>query len=268
MFKTTEDVKKIVKATKGEVIDLSGLSLKGVEFSEVFGENALVKNVNLSGAVLTECDLAGVSFEDVSFEDARFHDCFGTADYTGVTFYKAKIFTSNFMGSNMKHVSFEEVYISNSRFSGVNFYNCILLELYASLVNFEEAVFEESNVEDVRFEICNFSDATFHATPLDKARRVENCNMAGVANGTDFEVVSLSDIGIPLLAGNVVYLPESDVAFYGLNKGTLEKLRIDGNSDIDECIADSDSPKEQYKGLKFNKALDYLELLKVEAVKL
>lgn len=90
-------VEKLLETTK----DLSGLSLRGEDFTAMN-----LTNVRFSGS-----DLTNAVFEDADLSYAEFIG----ADLTGARFEYANLFGANFLNANLK-----EAHIEKTNFSGAN----------------------------------------------------------------------------------------------------------------------------------------------------
>ena len=144
---TTEQVRAMLNSRK----DMTGLNLKGFNFSGETLENidfsqSKLKGVNFEGATIINClfrdtNLKNASFKNTEIFNVEFHGKLNKVDYSN-----SKIINTTFKDSKLDKVLFKGAIIEKNDFRGtylhyVNFEDCI----FCKEVLFQNAIFSGDN---------------------------------------------------------------------------------------------------------------------------
>ncbi|WP_027268839.1 pentapeptide repeat-containing protein [Leptolyngbya sp. PCC 6406] len=139
-----------------ENLDLSGVKLKNVDFSE-----SCIKNVDFSGASLENISFCEASIQNVSFINSDLKNVnFSRANFKDIRFQFSDIKGVNFSGSRLNDISFE-----HSCFSETNFSEAVLVQvLFIMLYGFKDVSFQKARLDKVSFDTNFLEDINFRET--------------------------------------------------------------------------------------------------------
>lgn len=201
------------KGTVGEILDLSGVNLKGV--------------------VLSKIDLVGANFSKANLIEADFTG----SDLTGSNFAGANLTAAHLVGTELIGADFSDANLSGADVSGAFLANARLIKAiligtnltgaYMSLVNLTEATLMESNLQNANLSMANLTMAHLYRANLSKVdlfgAELCDANLARV-DLTDANLNMANLSGADLSMTN---LARANLESATLNSATLIKTNID-----------------------------------------
>lgn len=156
--------------------DLSGMDLSGIDFTEVFLENAILRQTNLTGAIMKRAVLAAADLSE--------------ANLSGADLREANLGATNLRRANLDDVVLEEAILAKSDMTGASLRNVVLDAADLTDVILDGAImtgarFDHAVMTGIKLRGCDLRETRFvHAMFVDVDLRSANFANCVVENAT------------------------------------------------------------------------------------
>lgn len=162
---------------EGEMLNLDGVDLRGVDLS-----NKLVEQ-----AYLIECN-----FDELKLENIDFH----TSLLCSSTFKNAYLNNCDFYKSDLRYADFSNCIIKKSRFSKsdcweVGFKNAVLIDCKLNIALFYLTDFSNAKLEDVDISLSTFEETLLKGVTLKNIKGVGEAHIKSINIGTQEKPIIL-----------------------------------------------------------------------------
>jgi len=256
-------------------LELSGLNLDGVDFSNCLMEQVVFNNCSLIGANFNSCVLARSIMNNSCFDKADFSDAnIGAVTADDCSFKYTNFNSGKLSHSDFNNCTFEQASIIQPELLEVSFNHCIfdhaILDSWVlidrSLVGLS---FKSASISGFSFNNCNLQDCIF-----DSAYMPSTVWSSSDLNGLSFKGTDMTSNCFVVGEDEEMNLTNLDFSGAKLNKANLQKLEFESckfnktelnsanfmssilaGTCFDECEAtDTQFQKSDLKGASFHKA--------------
>ncbi len=218
-------------------LDLSGLSLPGINLAEAMLDGALFVKTDLSGANLKKALAPNTDFTKADLSKT---------DLTMGVFTKAKL--------------------KKAQFKGARLYQTLLQDADLTKANFQEADLNMAMIQNCPLSKASFIDSdiyltTFHASPMvkadfRKARLRKSIIRMLDCSKVQFDEASLNDVMLHQATGEKVSFHRADLTrFRSSNQTQLPGADFTGAIMHEACIRETDIPNANFSGCDLSGAL-------------
>lgn len=154
--------------------DLRGANLRNMDFRAAKKTEDIPIILDLDGV-----DLRGVDFSESNLENITFFNC----NLEGADFSAAHLIGANFLEAKMRNTNFTCSILSDASFVECDLTGAIIIDAdmsgtKAHLVNFDKAIMDESDLSDIQFSTCSFIDVRMNNVSC-SAGKIKNSNLSG-----------------------------------------------------------------------------------------